>query len=380
MNARILPAFVCFVFFTTIQPCEACIWDSDTLRMEKELFPEALELITGNFVRHSKEFYQWRVKDREKILETISNPELYDDLAVGYEKLGEHQKAIDLILKKQELYPNLYTTEANLGTFYIHQGKLEQGLEHIEKAIAINPNAHFGREIYQKLLVKYVLSKQKEPRDDTPLRTSSRDESEVAGFAKYVFESQEVGESEDETERAFADMLDGVLGMMMFGNHASPILLEALGDILLSRGHPDDVKRLAVRAYLKASYHVKSEESANSYRKLAEDALAMQTVSEKSSDPLTLTSLEKKLQQEIAKGDRFFEQIRNDELKWIREGKNLSTEFNRKYYDHPKLQSLEPITRENAALFLKVVTGLAILAACGLYWITRKQGNEVSQT
>ncbi len=63
-----------------------------------------------------------------------------------------------------------YTAEANLGTALIHaafgpvmagdadaQGQLREGLEHIERATALNPGAHFGRERWQALAVRHLL-------------------------------------------------------------------------------------------------------------------------------------------------------------------------------------------------------------------------------
>ena len=44
----------------------------------------------------------------------------------------------------------------------------------------------------------------------------------------------------------------GVLGMMRFGQHDSPLLLEALGDLLSANVGDYDAKRLAARAYLLA--------------------------------------------------------------------------------------------------------------------------------
>jgi len=41
----------------------ACLWDYDTLAMEQQRFPNVLELISGTFLYHSTEFYQWRVTD-----------------------------------------------------------------------------------------------------------------------------------------------------------------------------------------------------------------------------------------------------------------------------------------------------------------------------
>ena len=75
------------------------------------------------------------------------------------------------MLQKEQLYPGLYETRANLGTFYIHAGELEQGVEQIELAIEINPDAHFGREIYQKHLVNYVLTRKVDGKFGTKFET-----------------------------------------------------------------------------------------------------------------------------------------------------------------------------------------------------------------
>ncbi len=50
----------------------ACSWDYDTIRRERTRFPGTLELLTGKFLRHSPEFYGWRVADeigRKKLLQ-----------------------------------------------------------------------------------------------------------------------------------------------------------------------------------------------------------------------------------------------------------------------------------------------------------------------
>src|SRR5262245_41411984 len=80
----------------------ACLWDYDTLKQERGRFPSTLELITGKFLRHSTEFYEWRIKDRTQKIATDSvNLGYYDDLAVAYEKTGQHAKALETILAKE---------------------------------------------------------------------------------------------------------------------------------------------------------------------------------------------------------------------------------------------------------------------------------------
>src|SRR5579871_2406693 len=147
MNRRVMTLLTLFVLpgFAF-----ACMWDYDTLAVERARFPSALELITGKFLRHSPEFYEWRVRDRQAKLEKEpDNPAYLDDMAVAYDKLGNDDKAIELMLRKEKAHPGLYETAANLGTFYLHSGQADKGIEQLEKAMAINPDAHFGREKYQ---------------------------------------------------------------------------------------------------------------------------------------------------------------------------------------------------------------------------------------
>src|SRR6478736_3184305 len=87
----------------------ACLWDSDTLQMERLRFPGVLEIITGKFVRHSRAYYEWRIGDRQKKLETKPNdPALIDDLAVAYAKLGRPAEGIPLLEEVLNEHPNRY--------------------------------------------------------------------------------------------------------------------------------------------------------------------------------------------------------------------------------------------------------------------------------
>ena len=136
----------------------ACLWDHDTIRMERAAFPDVHEVLAGKFTRHSRAYYEWRIEDRERRLkEKPDDPNLTDDLAVAFDKTGRTDEAIALMRKSRERDPMRYETLANLGTFLIHAGKFEEGLTFIRKAIEVNPDAHFGREIVQAQLVEYVL-------------------------------------------------------------------------------------------------------------------------------------------------------------------------------------------------------------------------------
>jgi tetratricopeptide (TPR) repeat protein len=322
----------------------ACLWDYDTLQQERSRFPDVLELITGKFPRHSREFYEWRIKDRlAKLRHDPDNLAYQDDLAVAYDKTGQDQRAIDTMLAAERKKPGRYETEANLGTFYVHGGQHEKGLEHIDKALRINPEAHFGREKYQRLLVEYVMSRRQNGNINFPLATV---EDPLYGkrfsktFASFLDEKQPA-KRRGVVERQAA--IKGILGMMRFGHHESPALLEALGSLLADRKTmpDDDAKRLGARAYLKASYAVTDNTAAQDYRQMATDVLTYQTRHRWTKDPLPLEELETSFQTELEEARAWYDAVQRDERTWIREGKDREVEFTQKYYDNQQIQVQE---------------------------------------
>ena len=324
------------------QPVLACLWDHDTLQMERSRFPDVLELITGKFLRHSKAFYEWRITDRSARIENgESTKELYDDLAVAYDKTGQHDKAVETIKRKDELWPGLYETLANHGTFLIHSGKLEDGVKLIRKAIEVNPDAHFGREVYQQLLVEYVLERKLDGKTMLPLgaRRKKEDGSILRGssFADFLFKKQKVDYKDREAERKKA--LKGIMGMMRFGNFESPVLLETLADLLMDEGMPkDDGKWLAARAYLKAAYETDDDETVSAaYQMKARFAIKLH-------EHANIKSVARKFDEELMAANNWWVSVSNDEEKWIEAGVDVDAEFSKEYFR--KLVSAESIQRE----------------------------------
>jgi Tetratricopeptide repeat len=370
VSRRIL-LFTCVVISLSVSaPLVACLWDYDNLAMERRQFPTVLELITGKFLRHSKAFYEWRARDRRERIKPDAQPQVWDDLAVAYEKLGRHEEAIATMQEKESLFPGLYETKANLGTFYFHAGKFALGLREIEAALAINPDAHFGREVYQKLLVQYMLDKQKDGVTVLPLDSSARLGAEHFGFANHVLrqfaaESRSIADKNSELDRA----IKGVQAMMRFGNYDSPILLEALGDLLLSRGYPGAAKQLAARAFLQCSYRSKNPDTSKAYRHLANNALSMQTRGDLSSKEMPLEELEASFQKELKEADIWFESISANEKKWITESKNVDEEYAKAYYTDPLIEVKQPtpyLSRKAAGYLAALVGLLAMLGIAAI--------------
>ena len=336
----------------------ACLWDSETLKQERARFPTALELITGKFLRHSKEFYEWRIKDRqEKLKSDPKNVGYYDDIAVAYEKIGQHEKAIETILAKEEIEPGLYETYSNLGTFHILAGDFEKGLPYIDKALAIDPEAHFGREKYQKWLVEYAMTRMKNGQLAFPLRggLSIGEDAPPATFGQYL--ARQLGKRQL-TEEDVQAAVEGILGMMRFADHQNPLLLEALADVLIEGGPRTDAKQLAARALLQSSYVVSDSEASNAYRRLAEGIAGEQFRRH------SLASVEAEFKKELAQADVWYAELKDKELRWINEGSDVEMHFDQLYASDPVVTDGWTPAWLAAVLLLLILGLVAIVLVC----------------
>ena len=308
---------------------QACIWDADTLAAEQARFPEIAELITGMFPRHSKEFHAWRLLVcQDRIAKGQKDPFLYDDLAVSQHKLGDHEAAIQTMLDKEKVYPGQYETYSNLGTFSIYTGQLKEADRYISRALEINADAHFGREKYQLWLTRWLQG------EKTPV--PDRDERHMvalgvpSGFAAYVAKVSNTPKDEDGIPtmplQAQAAALRGVLGMMWFADHDNPRLLEALGQLLLLGGPKDNAAHLASLSFLLASQKATDA-------KEKERLLVFAEIAGTFTKGFKIADQEKLLAKGLANGAAYMEQIRQDEIAWIKAGVDAAQEFQKKYLE-----------------------------------------------
>ncbi len=310
----------------------ACLWDSDTLASESARFPEVPSLITGLFARHSREYHQWRLQQKKAKVDagTATAPD-YDDLAVSQHKLGDHQAAIATMMAKEKRSPGIYETYSNLGTFYIYTGELATALKWIGKALAINPNAHFGREKYQRWLVMWIQEKQGTVQSLDELRESrfGVPRNQPDGFAAFVARQEMGGVSASVTPLRFTEAqrqaaIRGVRGMMFFADFDNPILQEAMGDLLKFGNIEEDAAQLAGLCYLHASEKSTSPEEKERLQLLFKDALRQ--------TPQGLANeIPKDLKRALAKGQKLNEGIRAEEMAWIAAGQDATLEFQKKY-------------------------------------------------
>lgn len=164
----------CIGLIAICSPALACLNDRDSLAMEARRFPDAAQIIVGRFDRNPAKYYELRI-DRLLAKGSLSLGE-HDDLAVAYDRIGKDDLAVRVIEAKRKLMLageadklDWYRYHANLGTFQAHrwllQGaradridEMKGAIRNIERAIELNPDAHFGREAVQFDIMRWTVA------------------------------------------------------------------------------------------------------------------------------------------------------------------------------------------------------------------------------
>lgn len=344
---RVSLALVASLMIAVPPTIRACIWDRDTLAMEQLRFPGVLAVVTGDFPRHSREYYEWRADTVGKQLAALSDadpqgPALRDDLAVALHKLGRHAEAVRVMEDSLRIVPDRYETLSNLGTFTIYLGDLPASRAWLQKALRINPDAHFGREKYQLWLVEHLMYRAN-PSSVPELGAELPDYTVKAlrdDYATFVARRQNpdypgLGVTE------IAAAIQGVRGMMRFADHDNPVLREALGDLLKSSHPGQDAAHLARLAYVLAAQKAEGDDKARLAEKIAR---AMSDYDKKSL--VQLDELARVANKSTAQGIRLAQKIRADEIVWIAADADVDREFATKYLESAAGANMAPATKD----------------------------------
>ena len=133
-----------------------CIWDSDTLLVERLTRPALAKVILGAPPAPTKTGPLLRKIEQLKAKPFPDDPKWFNELAGAYLRSGKAQEAVDLILPAAEKFPNDYGIHANLGTAYHLLGRYAEAEKQIARDLEINPDAHFGLERYHLALLQYL--------------------------------------------------------------------------------------------------------------------------------------------------------------------------------------------------------------------------------
>lgn len=230
---------------TLLIPFAPCLWDSDTLDTELRGLPDAFDLVVGRWHRHGDAYY------RDRVTRLGGKTELtlaeFDDLAVAHERLGDDAAAVATLERKAAALAKApdpdhqYRLLANLGTFHAHAGRYDEALVALREAVALNPNAHFGREIWQIEAIEFVAAARRNPVlwQESSLLLQGGHEL-PATVHDFLWPPTPTNAVDDATPARRLDPKDayrGIAGMVRFGQRDSAMLFEALAEVFLAERH-----------------------------------------------------------------------------------------------------------------------------------------------
>jgi len=218
----------------------ACAWDRDTLSHEAKGKLDIIDAAMGRIDRYPPIYYEMRIELAQESLKLKHDFSLYDDIAVAYDRLGKQKEAIHwMALKRKEMAARptevddtiRYRTEANEGTFWAHKwyaegrkdealAEIQRGRDMIARAIEINPDAHFGREHVQLMIMDWSL------------------ESKKVRLWRYLDAKKQLNEKTKE----------GLIGLMVLGNAWENIeVLGALGSMSVKDNSVNKLIEMRIR-------------------------------------------------------------------------------------------------------------------------------------
>lgn len=223
----------------------ACYNDNDTYLTELRDNLDVTNAIIGRFTLYPPEYYKKRIEIQTAILKkNPNNLDAYDNISVAYDRIGQGEKALFWIHEKRKHLANapslhLYSTEANEGTFLIvrwirgHKpGDVADAVDaekHIEKALQINPNAHFGREFAQLYCIRAMIQ-------------CGTNKEWMPTFTKTLIMIAD----KDHIDRK--KLRYGIAGMMVLGAAWNmPVLIQAIGELVPEEGQIADLCKRKLR-------------------------------------------------------------------------------------------------------------------------------------
>lgn len=243
----------------------ACIWDNDTLKAESSGRPGVLQVLAGRFDMLPAEYYEARLRHSESLI--AADPlrlEEYDNAGAACDRLHRADEAVAWMrrklaileeveaagtIDKQRLAEHRYRYLANIGTFLAHRWldsgadrdrleDLTSGASYIEQAIAIKPNAHFGRERYQLLAMKWLI-----------LNPSPDREPSTLFDADPAIRADRLGALPDRvlTNAGYTDAVEGLSGLIRLGAAWQSVDISLALAIALADSGDSAIAKVAMR-------------------------------------------------------------------------------------------------------------------------------------
>jgi tetratricopeptide (TPR) repeat protein len=229
----------------------ACLWDDESYAAEEHALPCFTRVLTDTFVQHSAVYFETRLRAAESALAVDPwNPWALDMASTSLLKLKRFPEAEAKMQARLEAFPDAYASHANLGTLYTFTGQFDKALIHIDKALLIEPTAHFGREKYHRLLVVFLQAQKADPASvvGKNFLNISMTAADCTGGSPAKFDAtmQPAGLGRD-----VFDALDSMISI--YGASDSPYVYAAAGDMMTLFGN----EMYATMAYTTAAAKAK---------------------------------------------------------------------------------------------------------------------------
>lgn len=191
-----MKAFFLSLFLFSMLACIACLNEHHVTKHGKESIDRFYLKETQFYKQHKKaelEEYlkKLQLEKPETAAAILANKNSIAVTHIKLDKLSEAEKLLNDLYKQ---HPKDYSVTVNLGTLYELQGKNQQALAFIKKAMAINPESHGGSEWFHVHVLEFKLKNV--PANKIPqtniLKISSlkKEADEIAGEIKYQLEER----------------------------------------------------------------------------------------------------------------------------------------------------------------------------------------------
>ena len=234
------PLLTCLVVCCAAALGLGCLWDSDTLDDELRGLPDPFYAAIGRWWRHDEAYYRARIDRLPAVLaRNADDLAAADDLAVAYDRLGQHDAALTVLAGKEQALArrddaeHRYRLHANRGTVLAHAGRHAEALVELDRALAINPQAHFDRERYQVHLVHYYLAARERP--ELWAQSNCLEHAGMALPMGVIRRERLSGSGTSMTDAQLSNARAAFLGILRFGGTEAAEVYRTLGDLALGR-------------------------------------------------------------------------------------------------------------------------------------------------
>jgi tetratricopeptide (TPR) repeat protein len=245
--ARALRSIVAGASFAALlsltESVPACGWSWETYAAEAKALPCVHDALVGYFPKHGDAYHRAVIAavDYGASWAPAYTAGL-DAKGLALMHLGHLEEAKRVMLARLAAAPNAYPTHANLGTLYTFTGEYEKALAHVDRAMDIEPKAHFGREKYHRKLVEYL----RDVKADPNVRLTHT----FLGVAPSPADRTLGSKARYEKAGFQDDAIDALVSMIaVYGAESLADIYLTLGELLALRGYP----KLAWTAYKRAS-------------------------------------------------------------------------------------------------------------------------------